>query len=144
MERYIFKIYSFFWHIPLVFFMSNAVYSQVANPTENIITVTKKAFKAYEVRNLVIDEILKTHPIRQQVADYWRNHGNFKDVILKPADHGFAINLLTGVIKIDLTKVYKAFSPGDHISMHPEIYEGYIDWQCYSNVNSNLVPKSCQ
>jgi hypothetical protein len=120
------------------------MYSQDFNSTKKLIDVTQKAYKAYEVRRLVIDEIMKTYPIQQQLAKYWIIHKNFKGIKLEPIDHGYEINQVTGVIKFDLAKASKAFNSGDYISMHPEIDNDYFNWQCQTNVTSNFVPMSCQ
>jgi hypothetical protein len=142
MQRPMFKIISKI--LLLALFISNTIYSQDLSSTKKIIAVTKEAYKAYDIRRLVINEILKTHSIRQQLVDYRRSHGDFSGVNVKPADHDFSIDYKTGVIKVDLTKVHKIFSSGDYIAMRPEIDNDYFSWQCHTNVTSNFVPMSCQ
>ena len=67
MDRYVFKASSNMLFISLMLIISMAVNFKELYTSKNIIDVTQKAFKTYEVRGLVIVEIMKAHPIKQLI-----------------------------------------------------------------------------
>ncbi len=109
-----------------------------------MVTSTQKAYKAYEIRGLVIDEIMKTHGLKRQLENHWRKHDGFSGFQTSGLDENQSINPKTGAITLDLSGLSPVFQSGDKITLNPEISDGYFDWQCRSNVTSNRVPGSCQ
>lgn len=127
-----------------LFLHSLTVNAQESNTSTNLIDITNNAYKAYTIRKLVIDQIIKAHPIKQQLADHWQENHHFTGFHIQTKNSNFSIDDNKGIITIDLVKVSHVFKDGDHIYLSPEIKTGHIDWKCQSTVTSNLVPASCQ
>ncbi len=132
------------WVLLFTWLLLTACDSKDASKGSQVIVSTQKAYQAYEVRKQVIDAIMKTHSVRAQLEDQWQADSHYDVTAIIGLADGQSINTLTGVITVDLSKVSDAFQPGEVVAMHPEIDQGYFEWQCRSNVTTNMVPGSCQ
>ncbi|WP_223789249.1 pilin [Marinicella meishanensis] len=118
--------------------------SQDAIQGGQVAVATQKAINAYEVRALVIDEIMKASGLKKQLQEHWQQRGDFALKSVSTRTSGQNFNPDSGVITINLSGVSDAFQAGDEITLHPQPSAGYFEWQCRSNVTTNLVPGSCQ
>ncbi len=104
------------------------------------------AYKDYTIRAKIGEQLSLAASFKFGIAEHWVAHGSLEGLeeSVNLAYENIHVLEDSGVIVINLENVDPLFDSLDEIYLEPVFQEGFVEWQCSSNIRHNYLPASCR
>ncbi|MEZ5473335.1 MAG: hypothetical protein R3E90_16320 [Marinicella sp.] len=104
------------------------------------------AYRDYTVRAKVGEQMAMAAAYKMAISEHWMVNGSLEglvDGLNMDYQHIYVLED-SGMIVINLDEVDSLFDSLDEIYLEPVFQEGYVEWQCSSNIDDRYLPAVCR
>ncbi|MCB1581419.1 MAG: hypothetical protein KDI92_00030 [Xanthomonadales bacterium] len=104
------------------------------------------AYKDYTIRAKIGEQMAMAAAYKMAISEHWMVNGSLEglvDGLNMDYEHIYVLED-SGIIVINLDEVDSLFDSLDEIYLEPVFQEGYVEWQCSSNIDDRYLPAVCR